>query len=72
MVDTLTQSYRDVFEQLEADANRLVRETRFRGALSDRAARAQGVPTVAAVDETLPDKLTDKSRDAPPRLSPSA
>ena len=72
MVDTLTQSYRGVFEQLEADANRLVGETRFRGALSDRAARAQGVPTVAVVDETLPDQPADKPRDAPPRLSPSA
>ena len=28
-IDSLTQSYRGVFEQLEADANRLVGETRF-------------------------------------------
>ena len=72
-VDTLTQSYRSVFEQLEADANRLVGETRFRGALNNRAALARGVEAVPVVDETLPDKQTDKPRDtSKPQLSPSA
>ena len=61
-IDTLTQSYRSVFEQLEQDANRLVGETRFRGALSDRAAQARGVPTVAVVDETLSERSV---RDTP-------
>ena len=70
-IDTLTQGYRSVFEQLEADANRLVGETRFRGALSDRAALARGVPTIAVVDETLPNKSADKPRPATPQLSRS-
>lgn len=55
-VDTLTQSYRGVFEQLEQGANRLVGETRFRGALNDRAALARGVPTVAVIDEARSDE----------------
>lgn len=54
-VDTLTRSYRGVFEELERGANRLVGETRFRDALNDRAALAEGVPTLAVIDETLPD-----------------
>lgn len=70
-IDTLTQSYRSVFEQLEADANRLVGETRFRGALGDRAALARGVPKVAVIDETLPDQPADKPRPATPQLSRS-
>ena len=54
-IDALTQSYRGVFEQLEQGANRLVGETRFRGALKGRAALEQGVTTVTVIDETLPE-----------------
>lgn len=52
-VDNLTRSYRQVFDQLERDANRLVGENAFRRALSDRQALAEGVPTLALVDESL-------------------
>lgn len=68
-IDSLTQSYQSVFEQLEADANRLVGETRFRGALRDRAASERGVKAVAAIDETLWDKARETSA---PQLSRSA
>ncbi len=66
-IDSLTQSYRSVFEQLEADANRLVGETRFRGALKDRAASERGVETVAAIDETLRDGA--RGQEPAPQLS---
>ncbi len=58
-IDALTQSYRGVFEPREQGANRRVGETRFRGALKDRAASEQGVTAVAVIDETLPEKTRD-------------
>lgn len=69
-VDTLTKSYRGVFEELERGANRLVGETRFRDALNDRASLARGVPTIAVIDETPADRSgTDERSGQTPRLS---
>ncbi len=72
-VDTLTRSYRGVFEQLERGANRLVGETRFRDALNDRAALARGVPTIAVIDETPADRpnANEHSGQKAPQLSSS-
>ena len=66
-VDTLTKSYRGVFEELERGANRLVGETRFRDALNDRASLARGVPTLAVVDETQADRpgMDERSGQTP-------
>ncbi len=69
-VDTLTKSYRGVFEELERGANRLVGETRFRDALNDRASLARGVPTIAVIDETPTDRSgMDERSGQTPRLS---
>lgn len=71
-VDTLTKSYRGVFEELERGANRLVGETRFRDALNDRASLARGVPTIAVIDETPADRSSTNERSGQtPRLSSS-
>ena len=69
-VDTLTKSYRGVFEELERGANRLVGETRFRDALNDHASLARGVPTIAVMDETPTDRSgMDERSGQTPRLS---
>ena len=69
-VDTLTKSYRGVFEELERGANRLVGETRFRDALNDRASLARGVPTIAVIDETPADRVNKNERSGQtPQLS---
>lgn len=69
-VDTLTRSYRGVFEELERGANRLVGETRFRDALNDRASLARGVPTIAVIDETPADRVNTNERSGQtPQLS---
>ncbi len=71
-VDTLTKSYRGVFEELERGANRLVGETRFRDALNDRASLARGVPTIAVIDETPADRSgMDERSGQTPQLSSS-
>ncbi len=71
-VDTLTRSYRGVFEELERGANRLVGETRFRDALNDRASLARGVPTIAVIDETPADSPNTNERSGQtPQLSSS-
>ena len=71
-VDTLTKSYRGVFEELERGANRLVGETRFRDALNDRASLARGVPTIAVLDETPADRANTNERSGQtPRLGSS-
>lgn len=55
-VDKLTQSYRNVFDQLEHDANRLLGERNFQDALSTRATLERRAPELPTIDEHLGDE----------------
>lgn len=74
-VDELTESYKNVFEQLERDAHRLVGEGHFRGALEERRALGRSTPKVAAVREIAAEtggEVPDTPASvAAPTLSPS-
>ena len=60
-VDELTDLYKNVVEQLERDAHRLVGEGHFHGALEERRALDRSTPKVAAVRE-LNDEMPDTQR----------
>lgn len=51
-IDGLTKSYRNVFDQLEHDANRLLGARTFEDALEARAALERRTPELPAIDES--------------------
>ena len=51
-IDGLTRSYRNVFDQLEHDANRLLGARHFEDALQNRAALERRTPELSPIDET--------------------
>ncbi|CAA9588704.1 MAG: hypothetical protein AVDCRST_MAG86-4406 [uncultured Truepera sp.] len=71
VVGELADLYKNVVEQLERDAHRLVGEAHFRASLGERRALGRSTPEVAAVKE---DEVPDTPASAPvaaPTLSPS-
>ncbi len=52
-IDGLTRSYRNVFDQLEHDANRLLGARSFQGALEERSQLERRTPELPLIDESL-------------------
>lgn len=64
-IDGLTKSYRNVFDQLESDAGRLLGTRSFEDALQERAALERRTPELPVIDES---SAPTRDRDGTPQL----